>query len=400
MAEYSQEPGDYYPCFSTSPNQMDFSDPQSLHMGVSMDPVQQEVFQQPYVKGKCFWNNFDLPTLPVYKKEYCILSDTLMVIYVLLCYNNCVSVEQVLAPVDTDSRSVQMAQDKNMDCQLQATAVCQRRKRTVYNQTQLDTLERYFKINMYPDIHHREELAKQMSLPESRIQVWFQNRRAKARRKGIRTTDPLALEERYSSMLGDNKYWNSSSPSPHLSMAQQQQMVVPQQQVQPLRNIQQNMVQAPEFMGYPQYSCSVARDRLMMDQSSSSGYHQTVPPNIHMGTQQRFYNNMTSIMGYNNQVMDPGRGHAMQNHCAVDYTMFPPNNTISSGMSVNNPPIPVCTASSSRLGTSPQMLVQVPGNPNDFSKQRSPISDSGVSDRSTEYGSDWDEDLTCVLNIL
>ncbi|XP_073412320.1 uncharacterized protein [Dendrobates tinctorius] len=60
--------------------------------------------------------------------------------------------------------------------------VSQRRKRTQYSQAQLDTLELFFNNNKYPTFLHREELAKSLGICESRVQVWFQNKRARANR--------------------------------------------------------------------------------------------------------------------------------------------------------------------------------------------------------------------------
>ncbi|VDM98764.1 unnamed protein product [Thelazia callipaeda] len=57
-----------------------------------------------------------------------------------------------------------------------------RRHRTIFTQFQVDELEKAFQEAHYPDMYAREMLAVKTEIAVDRIQVWFQNRRAKWRK--------------------------------------------------------------------------------------------------------------------------------------------------------------------------------------------------------------------------
>ncbi|CAI8006939.1 Retinal homeobox protein Rx1, partial [Geodia barretti] len=76
-----------------------------------------------------------------------------------------------------------------------------KRVRTAYTREQLQAMERHFRKSAYPDSQLLKIISSEARIPIPKIQVWFQNRRAKARKWGQVLPEPSSNSALYRGAL-------------------------------------------------------------------------------------------------------------------------------------------------------------------------------------------------------
>lgn len=92
-----------------------------------------------------------------------------------------------------------------------------RKARTAFTDHQLNSLEKHFERQKYLSVQDRMELAAKLSLTDTQVKTWYQNRRTKWKRQTAVGLELLAEAGNYANVqrMMMNPYWSSYADGHH-----------------------------------------------------------------------------------------------------------------------------------------------------------------------------------------